>query len=522
MNPVQGKRRALIVATDEYNDPKLKRLRAPARDAKELGRVLREPSIGDFQVTVVMNEPEHKIRRAIAALFKDCSRADVVLLHLACHGVKDEDGNLYFATVDTEEGNLDPTAVSAEWVNRQMTRSRSQRVLLLLDCCFSGAFAHGFIARGDRGIDIKERFEGRGRVVLTASNAMEYAWEGNQLSGGGTPSVFTGALVDGLETGAADRDGDGRISVDELYDYVHDRVREVTPNQTPGKWAFDVQGELYVARSAHTLRKAELPAELRGAIDSPLASVRQAAVSELRKILHGSDSRLRPTAEEALHSLLVDDSRMVSGAAAAALAPERPASKEIAALRPIPQRRPHDATKEAVVDAPVHEPVASERGHEPQKGRDSTSGPGRSVLGSTLTRWATVGARVLRARKEMIRVGGVTGAFMVLVGAAAMGWVKPEYDWVIDGYEWAIAVASFLIVGLVLGGLVRSRRAWILVAGGLGLLALPVVIVIAAADNELSVSEVITKKLDTGAWVFLVGSFILIVTSFLRPSMSSD
>lgn len=106
-----------------------------------------------------------------------------------------------------------------------MTRSRSQRVLLFLDCCFSGAFAHGFLARGDKRIDLKERFEGRGRIVLTASNAMEYAWEGNDLSGSGTPSVFSGALVHGLETGDADLDGDGLISVDELYDYVHDRVR---------------------------------------------------------------------------------------------------------------------------------------------------------------------------------------------------------------------------------------------------------------------------------------------------------
>lgn len=109
-------RSALIVATSEYTDPKLKELRSPAHDALELGRVLREPGIGDFDVSIVMNQPEHTVRRAIAALFRDRRGDDVVLLHLACHGVKDEDGNLYFATIDTEEDNLDPTAVSAEWV----------------------------------------------------------------------------------------------------------------------------------------------------------------------------------------------------------------------------------------------------------------------------------------------------------------------------------------------------------------------------------------------------------------------
>jgi uncharacterized caspase-like protein len=53
--------------------------------------------------------------------------------------------------------------------------------------------------------------------------------------------VFTSALVEGLATGDADRDQDGLIALDELYDYVYDKVRAATPHQTPGKWAFGVQ-----------------------------------------------------------------------------------------------------------------------------------------------------------------------------------------------------------------------------------------------------------------------------------------
>ena len=71
--------------------------------------------------------------------------------------------------------------------------------------------------------------------MISASNAMEYAYEGDDLSGEGQPSYFTQAVIDALETGKADRDGDRWISVDELYDYVFDRVKEKTPNQTPNK-----------------------------------------------------------------------------------------------------------------------------------------------------------------------------------------------------------------------------------------------------------------------------------------------
>jgi hypothetical protein len=62
---------------------------------------------------------------------------------------------------------------------------------------------------------------------------MEYAYEGDHLSGEGQPSFFTEAVVEALETGKADRDEDHRISVQGLYDYVYDCVTERSPAQNP-------------------------------------------------------------------------------------------------------------------------------------------------------------------------------------------------------------------------------------------------------------------------------------------------
>jgi hypothetical protein len=136
-----------------------------------------------------------------------------------------------------------------------MTASRSRRQVLVLDCCHSGAFARGMVAKGGDSVDIRDRFEGRGRVVLTASNATQYAFQGDEIIGEGSRSVFTHSLVQGLETGEADLDGDGWISLDELYDYVYDRVTDETPQQTPGKWTFDLQGDIRIARSLLGKRK---------------------------------------------------------------------------------------------------------------------------------------------------------------------------------------------------------------------------------------------------------------------------
>jgi len=334
-----GVRSALVVASHDYTDPKLRRLRAPARDAEELARVLREPEIGDFEVEVSANEPEHVVRRKLAAFFQGRGLDDLLLLHLSCHGVKDDDGRLYFATADTELAHLDATAIPSDFVNRQMTRSRSRRIVLLLDCCYSGAFASGLIARAGNRVDLRERFDGRGRVVLTASSAMEYAFEGDELSGAPTPSVFTSALVRGLETGAADRNRDGWVSVDELYDYAFDEVRKITPSQTPGKWTFDVQGDLYLAHSslAPVAEQAELPADLHNATQSPFAHVRAGAVEELARLAQGPDAGMADAARDAVRALVDDDSKLVSERAAEALAessPVEPAPSESALAAP--------------------------------------------------------------------------------------------------------------------------------------------------------------------------------------------
>jgi hypothetical protein len=350
----EGSRSAFVVANDSYADKKLRKLRAPAADAEQLAKVLKDAEIGGFDVQVSMNEPEHVVRRKLSAFFENRGLDDLLVLHLSCHGVKDDDGRLYFATADTEVDHLEATAIPSEFVNRQMTRSRSRRIVLLLDCCYSGAFATGFMSRAGDRVDIKDRFDGRGRIVLTASSAMEYSFEGNELEGEGKPSFFTSALVRGLATGEADRDRDGWISVDELYDYAYDEVRATTPSQTPGKWVFDVQGDLYVARSKlePEIEEATLPLGLLAAVKSPFAHVRAGAVQELASLLDGPDEGVAAAARDALEQLREDDSQRVVAAAAHALGEgpaEDPATRvRLAPLvppapRPVPEPAPPDS-----------------------------------------------------------------------------------------------------------------------------------------------------------------------------------
>lgn len=257
-----GSSLALIVASDHYDDPGLQRLRGPVRDAEALARILADPAIGGFNVRTLVNQPAFVVSEEIEGFFADRRRDDLLLVYFSCHGVKDDSGRLYFASSNTKLLRLAATAVPSVFVNEQMDQSRSRKIVLLLDCCYSGAFGRGMVARAGVGVDLHERFEGRGRVVITASTAMEYAFEldGDRLSGEGIPSVFTSAVVRGLESGAADLDGDGRISVDELYDYVFQQVRDATPHQTPSMMS-NVQGELYIAQSRRKLAEQRVGAD---------------------------------------------------------------------------------------------------------------------------------------------------------------------------------------------------------------------------------------------------------------------
>ena len=322
-------RSALVIATDQYQDSGLTQLRSPVKDAGALASVLSNPAIGAFDVQSAVNEPEARLRRELGRFFGDRGRADLLLLYISCHGIKDESGQLYFATKDTELHNLSATAISTDFINQQMERSRSRAIVIVLDCCYSGSFARGFATKGAGQVHVLEGFGGRGRVVITSSNAMEYAFEGDELADGkeGVSSIFTSAFVRGLETGDADLDQDGWITIDELYNYVYDRVSETNPHQRPQKLT-NVDGQIVIALnpkvparlpSGLTWNSSPVSADLAAAIENPFPPVRLAAIGELEPLLVSNDSKLASFARDTLKRLAKDDSREVASKAAAAL-----------------------------------------------------------------------------------------------------------------------------------------------------------------------------------------------------------
>ena len=327
-----GARRALIIANDTYDHASLGQLRAPEADARALAAVLGDPEIGGFEVSIVHNAASYEVQSHIDDLFTESRPDDLLLLHFSGHGLKSDSGELFVAARNTRPDRLGSTAVPADFIQRCMRTARARTIVLFLDCCYGGAFGEGVAVRAAGPVNVMESFPagrlggGRGRAVISASSAMEYAFEGTTLTTDHEvqPSVFTSAVVHGLQTGEADRDEDGLVSLGELYDYVFDRVREQNPRQTPGR-DVEMSGDVYLAKSRHKkVRPVPIPEAIVAALREPDPTYRRGAVVELRDRLGHPDLGVALGALEALQSVARSDTKSVADDAAAVIGASAP------------------------------------------------------------------------------------------------------------------------------------------------------------------------------------------------------
>jgi formylglycine-generating enzyme required for sulfatase activity len=151
------------------------------------------------------------------------------LLYFSGHGITDDSDRLYLATRRTSKDTFRSTAVSASFIHGIMRdRSYQRQHVLILDCCYSGAFAEGWLAKSVD-INLKPQLEVEGSVVLTSSTSTQKSYEDKE----GELSLYTNYIVQGIESGAAESDGDGMISADELHEYAKRHVQSAKSAMKP-------------------------------------------------------------------------------------------------------------------------------------------------------------------------------------------------------------------------------------------------------------------------------------------------
>lgn len=157
------------------------------------------------------------ITQQLRALKTQVKPSDFFILYFAGHG-KTLAGRYHF--IPASLSNLSQTALEDETL-RQITLERllskipAQNSLILLDTCEAGSFLETLG-------NTNRFYRNTGRAVLAASTANQLAQEGYANQG-----VFTYTLYKGLE-GAADSNIDGQVSLNELRDFTHTHVPQIT------------------------------------------------------------------------------------------------------------------------------------------------------------------------------------------------------------------------------------------------------------------------------------------------------
>lgn len=276
-------RKALLIGNASFPaEDKLLDLKCPLNDVEGLQAVLCDPAIGGFgTVDTLCDCDSNEVKRKLITFLADARSTDTVLIYYSGHGKLDGNYQLNFCTHDSEVDVLEATAVPVAFVRDQLSRCHAQNTVLMLDCCYSGA-AKGMLSRGDVDDQLKLSVKGSGTYLLTASNATETAQEKE----GDRYGVFTKHLIEALETGNADKDGNGVTTMDDLYHYIVRAVRSDSP-QKPTRQV-DGHGRIIVAKSGKNSRldtAAKLSSDLftqvaNGNLD---ASIATAAVEVARK-----------------------------------------------------------------------------------------------------------------------------------------------------------------------------------------------------------------------------------------------
>lgn len=241
---------ALLVGNATYDVDEIENLSSPLKDVAGLSSCLESQFIGDFdQVTSMLDENSYAIQRKFHSITNRLTKDDTFLFYYSGHGQRNSLGNLNLLASDSLPDEIESSSVDLGNLFKFIRNSATSKVIIILDCCYSGAIS-GVNFKDSLKDSLKVIQDGSGTYLMTASTGVQTAAEFDSDD----YSLFTKYLVEGLESGAADVDRNGVITLDELYDYVYAKVRS-TSNQIPTKWNIDCRGVIQIAKSMFVPRE---------------------------------------------------------------------------------------------------------------------------------------------------------------------------------------------------------------------------------------------------------------------------
>lgn len=207
------------------------------RDAREMADVLRtQGGVASDRLRLLIDESADTLRRTLINISAGLragrdSGSDATALVV-----------YYSGHADAEALHLRGSRLAFDELRALVSGSPATMRILVVDACRSGSVTRvkGVTPAPEFSLRLDNRVEAEGTAILSSSTAGESSQESDRLRG----SFFSHHLVNALR-GAADRNGDGRITLSEAYAYTYAQTLRSSGQtlalQHP-TYAYDVKG----------------------------------------------------------------------------------------------------------------------------------------------------------------------------------------------------------------------------------------------------------------------------------------
>jgi hypothetical protein len=217
---------ALIVGISKFKQSELD-LKYPAKDARDFATfLLTEGNFEKDHVKVLTDEQATRERILDALgdkwLPRVAAPGDLVVIYLSTHGSPSEmdvGGVNYIVAHDTDKDRLYSTGIAMQdLVNIVKSRVHSDRALIIMDACHSGATTAG----GGKGlyrpsnVDAEAIAQGTGQMVICSSSPSQLSWESKSAQN----SVFTKRLIEGMKVKGSE------TTVGDTFQFLKQKVEE--------------------------------------------------------------------------------------------------------------------------------------------------------------------------------------------------------------------------------------------------------------------------------------------------------
>lgn len=182
------------------------------RDAREFAEVLRtQGGVASDRVRMLLDEHTETVRRTLLGI-------NAALRARAADGKNTALVVFYSGHADAESLHLRGTRLPIEELRALVSGSAATMRILVVDACRSGSVTRvkGMRSAPEFAIRIEDRVEAEGTAMISSSTAGESSQESDRLRA----SFFSHHLVNALR-GAADRNGDGKVTLSEAYAYSY-------------------------------------------------------------------------------------------------------------------------------------------------------------------------------------------------------------------------------------------------------------------------------------------------------------